>query len=354
MMRILYVDICLRGHRVQYLQALTQNNPGCIALLPEKNDKIPCEQIIMGSGYDKKRDVLTYYRWLREIIKIVKERKIDIVHFLCGDALYRFFGIGFGSIPVRVIVTFHHMQFNTVRNISLKMIFSRISDGIVHTDHLKEELNRLSIQNVKKIQYPVFDVSEIIDSSCAKSKLGLPLDRPVIVILGGTQKYKGLDILLEALKKVKQPFYLYITGVERDISLDYIIKESDSYKDSVKYNMKHLTDEEYQVALSATDYIVLPYRREFDGASGPMIEGVWNRKPIIGAEHGSMGSVIKKHHLGATFLTENPDDLASVLNQVLSEHLTWTDEAELFRREITVEHFLKNNSLLYKKSGGKT
>lgn len=351
MMRVLYIDISLRGHRVQYLQALVKDNQGCIALLPEKNEAIACEQIMMRSGYDKIRNFVTYISWLNEIRNIVKARDIEIVHFLCGDALYKFFGIGLGTIQARIIVTYHHMQFSSLRKISIKSIFSRTDYGIVHTDHLKNELEKLLVSNVKKIEYPMFGANEIIDTEYAKKKLDLPLDRPAIVILGGTQKYKGLDILLDALKKVDKPFYLYITGVERDISLDFIINETKTYQNSVKCNMKRLTDEEYQVALSATDYIVLPYRKEFDGASGPMIEGVWNRKPIIGADHGSMGDIIRGHNLGVTFSSEDSNDLSIVLNKVLSCPLEWTKEAESFRENITIEQFLLNNKMLYKKVG---
>lgn len=352
-MKILYIDISLRGHRVAYLKAIAERNRECIALLPEKSSEIPCKQIIMTSGYDKKRNLNNYIHWIAEIRKLVKSENINLVHFLCGDALYKFFGFKLSTIPARIIVTYHHVQFCRIRNVSLAKIFAKTDMGIVHTDHLKESLNQIGIDNVVKIEYPVFgDVAEL-DAVYAKKKIGLPCDRPCIVVLGGTQRYKGLDILLEALKKVNHPFYLYITGLERDFTLDYIKKESAQYADSVGYCMKRLNDDEYRLALAATDYIVLPYKFEFDGASGPMIEGVWNRKYIIGAEHGSMGSIIKKYNLGRTFKTENADDLARVLNDVLEKKETWSSEAEKFRTEITVEHFLNSYSNLYINMGEK-
>lgn len=350
-MKILYVDISLRGHRVMYLKALAEKNAGCVALLPEESSEIPCKQVLMTSGYDKKRNLNNYIRWISEIKKIVKSESIEAVHFLCGDALYKFFGINLGTIPVKTIITYHHVQFSKVRNISLKRIFEKTDMGVVHTDHLKESINRVGIDNVIKIEYPVFGDSTEINALYAKKKIGLPCDRPCIVVLGGTQRYKGLDILLQALKKVQYPFYLYITGLERDFTLDYIKQETAEYADSVGYCMKRLSDEEYKLALSATDYIVLPYRFEFDGASGPMIEGVWNRKYIIGAEHGSMGSIIKKYNLGRTFKTEDSNDLARVLNDVLAKKETWSYEAEKFRTEITVEHFLESYSNLYANIG---
>lgn len=350
-MRILYIDISLRGHRMMYLNTLVELSSECVALLPERSSKIPCKQILMKSKYDKKRNLNNYIRWISEIKSIVKTEKIDLVHFLCGDALYKFFGLYLGSIPVKTIVTYHHIQFSKLRNVSLNRIFNKTDMGVVHTNHLKESLNFIGISNTTKIEYPFFGDKIEINSLYAKKAIGLPCNKPCIVVLGGTQKYKGLDILLQALKKVEYPFYLYITGVERDITLNYIKREISVYSDSVSYYMKRLSDAEYRMALAATDYIVLPYRFEFDGASGPMVEGVWNRKYIIGAEHGSMGSIIKKYNLGRTFKTEDSDDLAKVLNEVLSKKETLSTEAEIFRKHLSVDYFLESYSKLYKDIG---
>ena len=84
-----------------------------------------CKQVLMTSGYDKKRNLNNYIRWISEIKKIVKNESIEAVHFLCGYALYKFFGINLGTIPAKTIVTYHHVQFSKVRNISLKRIFAK-------------------------------------------------------------------------------------------------------------------------------------------------------------------------------------------------------------------------------------
>lgn len=346
-MKILYVDISLLGHRVPYLKALTERDIDCVALLPENCPEILCRQLVMTSRYEKKRNIVSYFRWILEIRKIVKNNNIDIVHFLCGDALYRFFGLFLEMIPASIVVTYHHMLFSKVRNISLRNIFKKSDMGVVHTDHLKNSLSNIGISNVVKIEYPVFMNCELQDPLEAKRKLSLPSDRACIVVLGGTKKYKGLNILLTALKSVKVPFYLYITGAEGEFSLEYIKQEVADYADSVGYCMRKLNNEEYNLALAATDILVLPYRWEFDGASGPMIEGVWNRKYIVGSSHGSMGEIIRKYNLGKTFKTEDPEDLARVLNEVLQSKRIWSDAAEAFRKNLTVDEFVKHNDEIY-------
>ena len=51
------------------------------------------------------------------------------------------------------------------------------------------------------------------------------------------------------------------------------------------------------MAINACDYIVLPYRYSFDGASGPLVDGVIADKIIIGANHGSLGNLINNNNL---------------------------------------------------------
>lgn len=346
-LKILFVDISLRGHRIPYIKALAERNSTSVALLPEINDCIPCKQIVMQSGYDKKRNFGAYIKWIAEIRRLCKEENIDLVHFLCGDVLYRFFGIGLGSIACPIIVTYHHMQFSRVRNVSIKRIFKHSHKGIVHTEHLLQRLKRIGIENAQTINYPIFSSDLLINKNDAKNEFGLPQNIYSLVALGGTQRYKGLDILLEALKMVKYPFQLLIAGRAVDFDEDYIKEHTKDYAESVTYILRRVSDAEFSAAAAAADIVVLPYRFEFDGASGPMIEGIWNRKFIIGAEHGSMGNIIRTYNLGRTFKTEDSEDLAKVLDAVLSSKIEWSDEAENYRKTLTAEEFLDRYSSLY-------
>lgn len=346
-MRVLFVEISLKGHRVGYLKTLVENCKHSIALLPENSDEVECKQVIMKSGFDKLQDYKSYLKWIREISELAEREKVDFIHFLCGDVLYRYWGLGLSKIKKMKIVTFHHMKFDFVRSISIKQIFRRIECGVVHTESLNKSLQELSINNSVKIEYPVFNKKLDIKKEIARVSLGLPQDARVMVTLGGTQRYKGIDILLEAMDKVTEPFYLIMTGVTRDISEKYIIEKVEPYKDRVKLNLSRLTDEEFSQTIIAADILLLPYRFEFDGASGPMVEGAWYRKYIIGASHGSMGGLIRRYELGSTFETENADDLARVINKILSGDIVWSEKAELFRENLTVDKFLESYNSLY-------
>lgn len=113
--------------------------------------------------------------------------------------------------------------------------------------------------------------------------------------------------------------------------------------------LRYLTDSEICTIVSASDIVVLPYRKIFDGASGPLVEGVAYGKTIIGPNHGSLGQIIKDNHLGYTFESENVDDLARTINKALSEKFTYDEYAEKYQKSLKTSYFIRSYTEIYKK-----
>lgn len=340
-MKVLFIDISLNGHRLGYLRALTNSVIHSVMLLPENSEYTNKQYVAIKSGFDKKRNLKNYLGFIKEIRSLIESQDITCVHFLCGDALYRFFGIGLSSLKVPTYITFHHMVFNKVKFYSIKSIFKNIDYGIVHTSSLLKELEKRKIMNVIHIEYPVFNkkINTSVEESCEYFNLPNNKKIPIITVLGGTQRYKGLDLLLNALKLVDEDFILFICGPERDFSKEYIERETISYRGNVVTNLRFLTDLEFANAINASNIIALPYRYEFDGASGPLAESVMYRKYIIGSSHGSLGNIITTNELGCTFITEDFHDLAEKLKLVLSSEYQWSMKAEEYRNSLRVEQF---------------
>ena len=352
-MKILYIDISLQGHRSVYLNAFAKHFADdviqCFCMLPEYERNLEMFQIQMKSGFDKKRTINTYYKFLKEIRGVIKKYHIDIVHFLCGDALYKFMGIGFFIIPSKIIITYHHMVFPLLKTIAIKNLFKHSSYGIVHTDSLQQQLLQKNIENVKCIFYPMLDQVSQKNTENAKLYFSLPTDSIVLGVIGGTQLYKGLDFLLTALNHIQYSCTLFICGVERDFKKDYIEKSLTNPKVKLHLFLRGLSDEEFADAVQASDYIVLPYRKEFDGASGPLVSAAMHKKPVIAANHGSLGDIVSRYHLGTCFESENADNLAEILNQVISKNrlLFESVDTDNFCRQSNVDTFINAHKAMY-------
>ena len=96
-------------------------------------------------------------------------------------------------------------------------------------------------------------------------------------------------------------------------------------------NLRYLSEEELVSAAQAADIVALPYRRSFDGASGPLGIGAALGKVIVGPGHGSVGETIRENHLGHVFEAENARALAKVLDDALSDGFAADDHYQAYQ-----------------------
>ena len=215
---------------------------------------------------------------------------------------------------------------------------------IVHSEFLEEELNKIGIKNVKTIEYPSF--ININNKNIKKDKE--LKDKIVISCLGGTRKDKGLDILSEAFKfidsKCKEKIVFNICGIEQDIKYDDIMMSAKENNINVICKNKFLTEEEYEEEIYKTDVILLPYRKIFTGNSGPMTDGIYADKFILGPNNGNLGYLIKKYNLGSTFIQENYNDLAREIEKISQVEVKKTHK---YKYELSIDKFNEKYTDIY-------
>lgn len=349
-MKILFINMSLDGHHLDYITALCQiDGIDPVIVLDKKTDKIPARQIAIEDCVFGSMKLNDHLKWIERVAAIASAEKPDVVHFVWGDSFYRFFGIGFWKLCKRFkcYITFHQVRKSVAHQVSIKMYSKMFDKVVVHTDSLAAYLRKIGVKNVIHIEYPNFRKQAKIECCEAKKKLEIDTSAPVLLSLGGTRFDKGLDILLDALNQVNVPFYLLIAGVEQSITRTTIEEKTESYKNQVKVILRYLSVDEVNLCLVAADYIVLPYRKSFDGASGPLAEGVGFGKCVVGANHGSLGEVISKHHIGYVFESENRESLAETLTRALSRHFEYDEYAKKYQESLTVADFQNSYRNVY-------
>lgn len=359
MPKVLLIDNSVEGHHLAYLTRILSElvEHGWLAevVLPAPVDDV--DPIILN--FPKKLNGLQYLinrrKWLQNIFTIVKRSKPDIVHFLNGDSFYQLGGWGLKDIrkeAKRLILTQHHLPQRAVRTMLFKFTIQKIDKIVIHTEFARNTLIYSGIDKIKLevIDYPVFHSTGLTPKD-ARKKLNLPNDSLILLALGGTRYDKGLDIFLDALKSVQSRFCLVIAGNEGHFKKTFIEEKIRSYKESVILRLGPLSDNEFGWYLDAADCVVIPYRKNFDGASGPMAEAIWRRRPIIGPSHGSLGDLINKNSLGYTFRSEDPKDLSRVIEDYLShsDKFIWTKKAEKYREMLDPNIFAQKYLELYYK-----
>lgn len=348
-MKVLFVDNGTTGHHKPYESAISRSCDESVFFIPE--DVNISHSIIYVSKYSYKYgdSIVKLYKWINEIRNIAKKEKVDIIHFLEGDVLYSTFGIGLALLKdYKIVTTIHKIYLKYIYKIRFKCI-SKFSDYVVvHSDYLKKLCESLNINNIVVIEYPRFNQLKYTRDE-SRNYFSLEKGIKVIACIGATRYDKGLDILLKALNSVSTPFQLLIAGRQADIGEKLIKDLAENYIDRVHLCMHFLTDEELAKAFYAADIICLPYRKIFNGASGPLGEGVALERCIVGPNSLNLGETITKNELGFVFEAEDERSLSEIINKALKNDFIPSQKYIEYKNKLTPCFFVDKYRELYEK-----
>lgn len=347
-MRVLYVESAISGHRVIYHKTLIKYVGGdnCVLITPKAEPEVECAQVVDDTIQLKPRSLGDYKKWIVYVKEIAEKNGIDVIHFLDGDILYKFWGFGLEKIRCyKVVVTFHHVKNDLAHNYSVKRISNKVFRCVVHTDLLKQRFDKLN--NVVRIHYPYFSTGVIPTRQNARKFFSIESDCKVLLALGATRYEKGIDILIDSLNYIKSKNLMVLIAGKEDCFSEKSLREINQSNIEVLYFMKKLTDDEWNNAIVASDFIVLPYRNTFTGASGPLTEAAAFGKVVIGTNKESVGDIIKKYKLGYTFNAEDAKNLASVIDDVLCSDFVITTEYRNYVHDISEEGFVRQYITIY-------
>lgn len=162
----------------------------------------------------------------------------------------------------------------------------------------------------------------------ARRKLGLPLDRRIILLFGAASKAKGAELLFQALHGMKPFFDVCVVGKTGGVYMkswgDEILKES-LWTEHLHVVERYVTDEERCLYYSACDGVVLPYRHGFIMKSGGMNDAIVHGKALVVSDQFDIGKITKLHQLGLTFTPESVPELRRALEEFASKPQDWFD-----------------------------
>ena len=171
----------------------------------------------------------------------------------------------------------------------------------------------------------------------ARQALGLPADEFVLTYFGEIRAEKGVDILLDALKRYKGPaLTCVIAGNPKYLDPSDIVVENERI--SLQSALEYIPQEDVRTYYSAADCVVLPYRQSFGEyrRSGTFQKACTAGRPVIAPAFGQFADLTVKHNLGVTFEPGSADDLAKVIEQAVKANAKIYDEKQM--REYAQHH----------------
>jgi glycosyltransferase involved in cell wall biosynthesis len=192
-------------------------------------------------------------------------------------------------------------------DVLLSKFFLKHNHGfVVLADSVKNDL--LELKPVAKIFYhphPNYEhFGDKIEKATACYELGIPQDKKIILFFGLIRHYKGLDLLIEAMRNTPDDYFLLIAGEVYGDSSEYEnLLSKNLPPERYKFINRYLKDNEVPKFFSAADVCVLPYR----SATQSGIVGISYHfgVPVISTDVGGLREVIEPFHAG--IVIDKPD-----------------------------------------------
>lgn len=228
---------------------------------------------------------------LRELRRQVKKNEILIHHSsIHSNSLYLIASI-FRNTP---IVAQHHgdssplIRFKQNRKISTLLSYSIERICLKNIDHFfvlrKSEMEFLS-KFVPKSRISVqtmgvdFEEFKPVDKVLARQKLGLPLNKKIILYVGKFYKLKSVDIILKTFQELKRKYYDIELILIGGYSTDHLY---DDVRSSGARFYGYLPHNELPLYFSAADVYLLPaFSKKYAGIDVAAIESLACGTPIV-------------------------------------------------------------------------
>ena len=230
----------------------------------------------------------------------------------------------------KVVLTVHDVTSFADENESTiisKFIYNLTDIVLTHNVFSKNEIIKvtsISSSNIYIIPHgnytPFITVQN--DKNNSKEKLNLPKDRTILLFFGMIKKVKGLEILLEAFKKVvdtNSDIVLLIAGKPwaNDFAEYQKIIDRNNLSKHIILHTKFIPHEDVEHYYCASDLVVLPYKKIYQ--SGVLMMTLSYERPVIVSNLPPLMEVISDNENGFLFETENSNDLSDKLIEILAD-----------------------------------
>ena len=203
-----------------------------------------------------------------------------------------------------------------------KYFFKVVDYFVLLSEKVRNDLLLLRSDSKNRIlPHPIYSNFGLpVDKLEARKHLKLK-DEKLILFFGFIRDYKGLDVLFNSIKLLKNEIELkLIVAGEFYSNREKYLKLADEL--GLKENLLLFTDfiptSEVKYYFSAADCVILPYR---DATQSGIVQIAINfRKPVIATNVGGLGEVIEDDKTGFIVEKENPEALANAIKKFYLEN----------------------------------
>ena len=194
-----------------------------------------------------------------------------------------------------------------------KYFFSSIHRFVTMSEKVNQDLKTFTQKPSINIVHPIYDnFGDILSKEEARKHLALPVNEKIILFFGFIRKYKGLDLLLEAMNNAsirEANIKLLIAGEFYDNKEEYeLIIAKYNLANSLYLRTQFIDNSEVKYYLSAADFVIQPYKNATQSGVTPLAYHF--EKPMLVTSVGGLANLVP--HMKVGIVTEpNADSIAA-------------------------------------------
>ena len=280
-----------------------------------------------------------YVFFLFYFLKIVKKERPDILHLqwirvpIIDNLLMHYF-----QKYTKVILTLHNTTLNhgdhssyvaKILSLGFERALKKTTRIILHTNYSKDKFlkgfpsfsDKADIIPHGLLKFPSLSEDNIINYDFG--------NKTVLLFFGNFNKYKGLDVLIEAMQYLREEEVTLVIAGRPQIPLEPLLdlsKELDVSDKIIWY--PHFIDEKYVSEFFQHAHVIILPHRNID-QSGVLATAVYYEKPIIASRIGGFLEVIEDNKHGFLFENGNSEDLSVKISSFIHQN-----KFEIFSKEM--------------------
>lgn len=180
----------------------------------------------------------------------------------------------------------------------IRYFVNQCDSFVVMSQQVLQDLRKFTDKPAICTPHPIYNIyAERIDKIQARKELNLPEHEKIILFFGFIRKYKGLDILLEAMPHLKNEVKLLLAGEFYGNEKHYLDKiQQLELQNKVYLHTHFIPENKVHLYFSACDVVVQPYLSATQ--SGVSQVAYFFGKPMIVTNVGGLSEIVEHEKTG--------------------------------------------------------
>lgn len=346
MAKIILIDYSSEGHHASYTSTLLnglKNGGHNVLLIGELNwvnrfaDSVDSVFPVNIGNLNCGRlfNEINKYLFLLKCIRKARSLSPEIVHFLYLDhfVLASAFALRVERFQVRYTLHWGYMLpefsfgiFNKIKSRVECCLLNRLARkggrAMVHSRAMQKRLSQVTnINSFDYVPYPLQKL-ELVDRDLARrfveGATGLGQVDRIVLVFGDTRYDKGADIAVRALDYLPKHYHLLIAGKADAYDEGKLARLAEvlDVRNRLHIHSRYILDSEIPLYFKGADVVLIPYRRQFAGQSGPLTIAASMGIPVAASNLLVLTETILSYDLGTVFIPDDPMNLAISLHRL--------------------------------------